>query len=88
MQGLLPARVRLAVQNRQGWAQVPAETLCPGNNIVVLPGDSVPVDGTVAEGTSSLDESALTGEPMPITVTPGAALSILKASARQSTEIL
>lgn len=73
VQGLLPAQVRLAVQNRQGWAQVPAETVQPGNLIVVLPGDCVPVDGTVVEGASSLNESALTGEPMPVNVTSGAA---------------
>lgn len=73
VQGLLPAQVRLAVQNRQGWAQVPAETVQPGNLIVVLPGDCVPVDGTVVEGTTSLNEAALTGEPMPVTVTSGAA---------------
>ena len=88
LQGLLPAQVRLAVQNRQGWAQVPAETLCPGNLIVVLPGDCVPVDGKVVEGASSLNESALTGEPMPNTVTPGAALSISRAPASLSTEVL
>ena len=72
MQGLLPAQVRLAVQNRQGWAYVPAETVQPGNLTVVLPGDCVPVDGTVVEGASSLNESALTGEPMPVTVSAGA----------------
>ena len=88
MQGLLPAQVRLAVQNRQGWAQVPVETVCPGNAIVVLPGDCVPVDGIVIEGASSLSEAALTGEPMPITVTPGAATSNFKAPARLHTEIL
>ena len=60
------------MQNRQGWAQVPAETLQPGDMVVVLPGDCMPVDGTVVEGTSSLNESALTGEPMPVTVSSGA----------------
>ncbi|CAL5219715.1 g1607 [Coccomyxa viridis] len=71
LRGLLPAQVRLAVQNRQGWAYVPAETVQPGNLTVVLPGDCVPVDGTVVEGASSLNESALTGEPMPVTVSTG-----------------
>ena len=63
------------MQNRQGWAQVPAETLQPGDMVVVLPGDCMPVDGTVVEGTSSLNESALTGEPMPVTVSSGAGAS-------------
>ena len=77
MQGLLPAQVRLAVQNRQGWAYVPAETVQPGNLTVVLPGDCVPVDGTVVEGASSLNESALTGEPMPVTVSTGVLADVL-----------
>lgn len=65
--------MRLAVQNRQGWTQVPAEAVQPGDVLVVLPGDRVPVDGAVVEGASSLDESALTGEPMPVAKGPGAA---------------
>lgn len=71
VQGLLPATVRLAVANRQGWKQVPAEAVAPGALLVVLPGDRLPVDGTVIEGTSTLDESALTGEPLPVTRGPG-----------------
>lgn len=71
VQGLLPATVRLAVGNRQGWSTVPAEAVQPGALLVVLPGDRLPVDGVVVEGTSTLDESALTGEPLPITRGPG-----------------
>lgn len=65
------------MQNRQGWAYVPAETVQPGNLTVVLPGDCVPVDGTVVEGASSLNESALTGEPMPVTVSTGVLADML-----------
>ena len=70
-QALLPLHVRLAVENRQGWSRVPAETLQPGNVLVVLPGDRMPVDGIVVEGCRSLDESALTGEAIPVVKSPG-----------------
>jgi Cu2+-exporting ATPase len=72
LQALLPASVRLAVHNRQGWKQVPADAVQPGDHLVVLPGDRLPVDGTVVEGASSLDESALTGEALPVAKGPGA----------------
>ena len=45
---------------------VPAEQLQPGDVIRVRPGESLPVDGIVLEGASSVDESALTGEPIPV----------------------
>lgn len=44
----------------------PLENIMEGDRLRVRPGDSVPVDGTVIEGRSSLDESMLTGESMPI----------------------
>ena len=43
----------------------------PGDLLRVRPGDKVPVDGVVAEGASSVDESMLTGEPIPVTKNPG-----------------
>lgn len=45
---------------------VPAERLQPGDVIRVRPGESLPVDGIVLEGASSVDESALTGESIPV----------------------
>ena len=50
---------------------VPAEQLQPGDVIRVRPGESLPVDGVVLEGTSSVDESALTGESIPVEKTTG-----------------
>ncbi len=46
--------------------QVPLETVTVGNRLRVKPGEKVPVDGTVLEGTSRVDESMITGEPMPV----------------------
>ena len=45
---------------------VPADEIQLGATVLVRPGESVPVDGVVLEGTSSVDESALTGESMPV----------------------
>ena len=47
-------------------SEVPAERLQPGDVIRVRPGESLPVDGIVLDGTSSVDESALTGESIPV----------------------
>lgn len=46
---------------------LPTGELAPGDHVVVKPGQRLPVDGTIEQGTSSLDESVLTGEPLPIT---------------------
>jgi Cu+-exporting ATPase len=46
--------------------QVPLETVTVGNRLRVKPGEKVPVDGTVLEGTSRVDESMITGEPVPV----------------------
>jgi heavy metal translocating P-type ATPase len=53
---------------------VPVEAVVPGDLLIVRPGDLVPVDGTVTAGTSAVDQSALTGEPIPIRALPGSAL--------------
>ena len=47
-------------------ADVPLETVAAGDRLRVRPGESVPVDGVVVEGRSSVDESMLTGEPVPV----------------------
>ncbi len=48
-----------------------ADALQPGHVIRVRPGEAIPADGVVLEGTSAIDESALTGESIPVEKTPG-----------------
>lgn len=55
--------------------EVPVESLNTGDVFILKPGDSIPVDGTVIEGESSVDESALTGESIPVDKTPGSQVS-------------
>jgi Cu+-exporting ATPase len=52
--------------------EVPLAQVAVGNLVVVRPGEKIPVDGVVAEGLSSVDESMLTGESMPVPKEPGA----------------
>jgi P-type Cu+ transporter len=51
---------------------VPVEHIAPGDVLRVRPGEKVPVDGLVLDGLSSVDESLVTGEPIPAEKTPGA----------------
>ena len=48
------------------WVEVPAESLGMDDELLVKPGDLFPVDGDVVEGATSADESALTGEALPV----------------------
>ena len=50
---------------------IPLEQVHIGNTLRVRPGEKVPVDGRVLEGLSSVDESMLTGEPIPVEKTEG-----------------
>jgi Cu+-exporting ATPase len=52
--------------------QVPLESVAVGNRLRVKPGEKVPVDGTVLEGASRVDESMMTGEPVPVAKAAGA----------------
>ncbi len=62
--------------------EVPVEEVQVGDRVVVRPGQSIPVDGVIVEGQSAVDESALTGESIPVDKGPGdkvAAASINKS---------
>ena len=54
-----------------GEEDVPLEHVQPGDRLRVRPGEKVPVDGVVLEGNSSLDESLVTGESLPVEKEPG-----------------
>ncbi len=58
--------------------EIPAENVRPGDILLIRPGASIPVDGTVVDGYSSVDESALTGESIPAEKMQGS--SVLSAS--------
>jgi Cu+-exporting ATPase len=66
---LAPAIAHALVDGQQ--RDVEAATLEAGATIVVRPGERVPADGTIVEGTSALDESLLTGESLPVDRTEG-----------------
>jgi Cu+-exporting ATPase len=54
-----------------GDQDIPLEQVKPGDRLRVRPGEKIPVDGVVLEGTSSVNESMLTGESMPVEKQPG-----------------
>ena len=72
---LLPPTGRLVVNGGADTRDVPADAIGKGDLVRVLPGDRVPVDGVVATGRASVDESALTGEPMPVSKAKGDAVA-------------
>jgi P-type Cu+ transporter len=70
-----PAAAAAAALAEGGWRAVPADAVAPGDVLAVLPGDLIPVDGTVLAGRSAVDEAALAGEPLPATKSAGSAVS-------------
>lgn len=68
--GLAPKTAR-RINSDGSEEDVPLTHVHEGDRLRVRPGEKVPVDGTVEEGSSSLDESMLTGEPLPVSKRPG-----------------
>ncbi|MEJ2695745.1 MAG: heavy metal translocating P-type ATPase [Candidatus Sulfobium sp.] len=62
--GLAPKTARRITDGKE--EDVPLEQVLSGDLLRVRPGEKVPVDGTVVEGSSSMDESMITGEPIPV----------------------
>lgn len=76
LKGLMKLAPKTAVILRDGEeVTVPASQVKKGDIFVVRPGESIPVDGIVKSGMSAVDESALTGESMPVDKAPGDAVS-------------
>lgn len=69
---LRPARARLLTD--EGEKDVPITRIAVGDLIRVRPGEAVPVDGEVTDGSAEMDESMLTGESMPVTAAAGASV--------------
>lgn len=65
----------VAVLRDGAEVRVPIGELAVGDRFVVRPGEKVATDGTVVEGTSAIDASLLTGEPVPVEVAPGDAVT-------------
>ena len=69
---LLKLKADVATVARNGEeAQVPADDVQVGDIIIIRPGEKIPVDGVIVEGQSAIDESMLTGEPVPVDKQPG-----------------
>lgn len=73
LMSLAPKTATVIVDNAEKI--VPVEQVVIGDIFVVKPGDSIPVDGVVIEGTSAIDESSLTGESIPVDKTVGDTVS-------------
>ena len=68
--GLSPNMARLVLPDGQEQ-EIPLDEVKPGDILRVTPGEKVPVDGVVIEGTSAVDESMVTGEAVPVTKQAG-----------------
>ncbi|MCP5468541.1 MAG: copper-translocating P-type ATPase [Deltaproteobacteria bacterium] len=64
--GLAPKTARL-IQEDGSETDIPLDQVTVGQHLRVRPGEKIPVDGVVLEGTSTVDESMITGEPIPVT---------------------
>lgn len=76
IQALLGLQARTARVLRDGeTVELDVDHLRVGDTILVRPGERIPVDGEVTDGTSNVDESMITGEPVPVAKTNGASLT-------------
>lgn len=69
-----PARPVPVLNDAGGFTPMPVEAVTEGAVVRILEGEYVALDGTVLEGAAEMDESAITGEPLPKTIGPGEAL--------------
>ena len=66
---LLPSAAR--VEQAGAWRDIPLAQVKPGDVVLVRPGERLPVDGRIVDGASEVDESMLTGEPLPVAKASG-----------------
>jgi P-type Cu+ transporter len=71
---LAPKRAR-RLKDDGSEADIPLEDVVPGDRLRVRPGEKVPVDGIVLEGHGAVDESMISGEPVPVEKAPGDAVT-------------
>ncbi|MDE0103923.1 MAG: copper-translocating P-type ATPase [Bryobacterales bacterium] len=67
----MAAKAAIVVRENGREEEIPLDDVQPGDRLRVRPGAKVPVDGLVVDGRSSVDESMITGEPIPVEKTPG-----------------
>src|SRR6516165_7170725 len=83
IKALLGLAAKTAHRVREGQEEeIPADTIQKGDMLRVRPGEKVPVDGVIVEGQSNVDESMITGEPMP--VSKGAGDRVVGATVNQT----
>ncbi|HEY1927216.1 MAG TPA: heavy metal translocating P-type ATPase [Caulobacteraceae bacterium] len=70
LMGLQPKTAR--VQRNGEYEEIPLDQVRPGDLVLVRPGERIPVDGEVVDGASLVDESMISGEPLPVRKEPGA----------------
>jgi P-type Cu2+ transporter len=70
LMGLQPKTVRAIINGRE--QEIPIASVKPGHIVIVRPGEKIPVDGSVLNGSSYVDESMISGEPVPVEKTAGA----------------
>ena len=83
LMGLAPKTARIEVEGRE--VVIPLEDVKVGDTVIVKPGDKIPVDGVVIEGSTAIDESMLTGESIPVEKVIGS--SIIGASINKNGSI-
>jgi len=87
IKALLGLAAKTAHRVREGQEEeIPADTIQKGDMLRVRPGEKVPVDGVIVEGQSNVDESMITGEPMP--VRKGAGDKVVGATVNQTGSFL
>jgi len=82
------APLKAHVKTDEGLTDIPAENVELGDVVMIFPGEKIPVDGKVIMGRSSVDESIISGESMPVEKEPGSAVLAGSMNADGSLEVV